>query len=314
MKSKFCRNKFFSVGMIFILMLLIGACSSSTETAPDNGHGHAGSSWETLVSLSTYPSFSDFTPTGQLVLYTGFGSSMEEFTFPTTGTPQGIFTALTAPAGGIDDYTSFAWGGVSLYTAHHNTMYVYSIAGDSWTTPETALDYAHVNSQSTADDSGFVYSLSYNSGTPYLLKYDTSDDTFEYFAAPTELVLPSGQEPRAAWDSLTLRVYLTDFTNTIFYAFNPADESFTAIAPFPDASGMNVAFCSDRRGHIFTTNSNNDDTETDVWMYTAETDTWTSFTPLPFHHGSSAACTVSADGWLYFGDGMHSNFARIKVF
>jgi streptogramin lyase len=305
MKSKFCRNKFFQFGMIVFLMLLIGACSSSTDTPPP--------SWETLTSLDIYPSFSDFTPTGQSVLYAGNGSVMEKFTFPTTGNPQGVFSTLTAPGYGIDWYTGFAWTGGNLYTANNKTMFVYSITGDSWTTPVTVLDYVHHNSQSTTDDSGFVYSLSYNGGTPYLLKYNTSGDTFEYFAAPADVV-SGGQEPRAAWDSTTQRVYLTDYTNTIFYAFNPADNSFTPLASFPDSYGMSDAFCSDRRGHIFTANSSSDVTATDVWMYTAATNTWTSFTPLPFRHGDDAACTVSADGWLYFGTGTDKNFARIKVF
>jgi hypothetical protein len=301
------RNRFFSIAIIFFTILFITSCSS--DNAPTER------SWEMLASLPIYPSFSDFTPTGQSVLYAGNGSVMEEFTFPTTGNPQGVFTALTAPTDGIDWYTGFAWTGGNLYVAYNYKMFVYSIAGDGWTTPVTTLGYKHNNSQSTADDSGFIYSLSFNGGTPYLLKYDTSNDTSVYIPAPADVVLPPGNEPRAAWDSTTQRVYLTDYTNTIFYAFNPDDNTFTTLEPFPDDSyGMNLAFCSDRRGHVFTTNSSRSDTATDVWMYTAATDTWTSFTPLPFPHRDDAACTVSADGWLYLGTGTDKNFARIKVF
>jgi hypothetical protein len=234
---------------------------------------------------------------------------MQEFTFPTTGNPQGVFTSLTAPTASIDSYIGFAWVADSLYMVDGNTINAYSITGDSWTKPvDGTLTYNHSMSQATADDSGFVYSLS---GSHQLLKYNTTDNTYVYIATPSDL---STGEPRAAWDGQTQRVYLADYSNPNgFYAFNPSDNSFTALAPLPDV-GMSDAFCSDRLGHIFTANSSNSDTATDVWMYTAATDTWASFTPLPFHHGSSAACTVSADGWLYFGDGDHYNFARIKVF
>jgi hypothetical protein len=144
-----------------------------------------------------------------------------------------------------------------------------------------------------------------------LLKYNTAEGTYVYIATPSDL---STGEPRAAWDSQTQRVYLADYDDPNgFYAFNPQDNSFTALAPLPDSHGMSDAFCSDRLGHIFTANSDYQIT-TDVWMYTAATDTWTKIAPLPFPHGSSAACTVSADGWLYFGDGDNYNFARLKVF
>ena len=263
--------------------------------------------WETLTSLSNTPGFSDFTPAGQSVLYTVNGSSMQEFTFPPAGNPQGVFTTLTAPTDGIDNYQGFAWVGGNLYMAQGNTVYAYNIAGDSWTTPVTTLTYSHSESESTADDSGFVYSLS---GSHQLLKYNTTNDTYVYIATPSDL---STSEPRAAWDPSTSRVYLADYDDPNgFYAFNPADNTFTALASLPDSSGMSDAFCSDRHGHIYTANSDCSTTK-DVWMYTEATDTWTKITPLPFAHGCDAACTVSADGWLYFGTGDY-NFARIKVF
>jgi len=303
MKSSVCwENKFFTVGMIVFLMLFIIACSPG-------GNGPTPATWETLASLSGDPAFSDYTPAGQSVLYTGIDTSMQEFTFPTTGNPQGVFTSLMNPPSDIDSYVSFAWVGDSLYMVDGNTVYAYSITDDSWTTPVNGtLTYAHSQSQSTADDSGFVYSFS---DSNQLLKYNTTNNTYVYIATPSDMTTG---EPRAAWDSQTMRVYLADYAHAGgFYAFNPADNSFTALAPLPDSSGMSDAFCSDRRGHIYTANSDYQVTK-DVWMYTAATDSWTKIAPLPFAHGSSAACTVSADGWLYFGDGDGDNFARIKIF
>jgi hypothetical protein len=289
-------------------MLFITACSpgngpTGTSTPPLIVNGE----WETLTSLSAYPAFSDFTPIGQSVLYTGYGSSFQEFAFPTTGNPLGVFTTLTALTDGINTYQGFAWVGGNLFMAQGNSVYVYNIAGNSWTTPVTTLTYSHSESESTADDSGYIYSLS---GSQQLLKFNTSNNTPEYIATPVDL---GTDEPRAAWDSATQRVYLANYDDTPFYAFNPADNSFTSLAPFPDSAGMSDAFCSDRHGHIFTANSDYQTTK-DVWVYTAATNTWMKITPLPFAHGSSAACTVSADGWLYFGDGDQLNFARVKVF
>jgi sugar lactone lactonase YvrE len=271
------------------------------------------SAWETLVSLAGNPSFSDFTPTGKSVLYNGEGTSMQNFTFPTTGNPQGIFTTLNNPIDIIGDYVGFAWVGDNLYMVQGKSIYAYSITGNSWTKPVNGtLNYNYVNSQSTADDSGFVYSLS-NSGTHQLLKYDTINNTVVYYLAPDDIVITFGNEPRVAWDSKTQRVYLADYENSIFYAFNPADGTFTALAPLPNSSGMSDAFCSDRRGHIFTGNGNGSSRE--LLMYTAETNTWTSFPKdIPFNQGGSNACSIAADGWLYFGDGNAHNFARIKVF
>jgi len=41
----------------------------------------------------------------------------------------------------------------------------------------------------------------------------------------------------------------------------------------------------------------------------------TKFPPeFTFSHGDSAACTVSADGYLYFTNGTTGQFARIKIF
>jgi len=235
---------------------------------------------------------------------------MQEFTFLTTGNPQGVFANIEGPIDEIENYVGFAWVSDSLYMVQSHTVYSYNITGDSWTKPVNGtLTNRHSMSQSTADDSGFVYSLS---DSHQLLKYNTNNNTYEYIATPGDL---TNSEPRAAWDSQTQRVYLADYSNpNDFYAFNPDDGTFTALAPLPDSNGMSDAFCSDRRGHIFTANSSDSEIAKDVWMYTAATDTWTSFTELPFAHGNSAACTVSADGWLYFGDGNNYNFARIKLF
>jgi streptogramin lyase len=258
--------------------------------------------WEVLSSANSSSSFSDFTPAGESVLYTG---DFYEYVFPTTGNPDGVFNSLASAPGSINSYTAFAWYGGYLYTAQSSSIYRYNIAGNNWTTMQSGLDLA--DTQSTADDSGYVYAET--SDGNYLLKYDTSLNTVQYIDTPTTL---PASEPRAAWDSQTQRVYLADYCYTYLYAFNPQDNSFTPLAPFPNSNGVSDAFCSDRRGHIYTT-SGSDGSLTDVWMYTAATDSWAQIKSLPFEPGNSAVCTVSADGYLYIGDGS-TQFARLKVF
>ncbi|MFZ1982054.1 MAG: hypothetical protein WAU61_12155, partial [Smithella sp.] len=285
MKSTVCWKKvLFSVAAIFFLTLFITACNSGNGSPPP-------AQWETLITLPDDSSFSDFTPLGQSVLYVGAeGGSFYQYEFPTAANAQGILSSLATPTS-FQYYIGFAWSGSYLYFAQVNSVYKYDISGNSWTTPVTGLTYDHESSESTADDSGYFYSLSYNYGNPFLLKYNTANNTYEYYSAPADILI--GDEPRLAWDSQTQRVYLGDYEGLNFYAFNPTDDSFTALAPFPDANGMSDAFCSDRRGHIYTAISSSSSTATDVWVYTEATDSWSQFSPsLPFAHGDNAACTI----------------------
>ena len=283
-------------------MLFIIACT------PGNGPTPEARDWEVLPGNYIYDVFSDFTPEGESVLYTGQGSSaFYEYVFPTTGNPDGVFNSLASAPGSIGSYTAFAWYGGYLYTAQSSSIYRYNIAGNNWTTPQSGLTHSISSAQSTADDNGYVYAVT--SDGNYLLEYDTSSDNVYYIPSPGL----SYSEPRAAWDSQTQRVYLSDYCSTYLYAFNPQDNSFTALTPFPNSNGASDAFCSDRQGHIFTT-SGNDGSLTDVWKYTASTDSWEQIKSLPFAPGNSAVCTVSADGYLYIGNGSTQEFARLKVF
>jgi hypothetical protein len=340
MKGIICsRKEFFLVGIIVFLMLMVSGCSGSGDktdpfanntdnTEQTDQDGIAGltaltglttgivdwinndnppeSNWEVLTVPDMYASFSDFTPQGESVLFGGY-STFYEYVFPTTGNPNGVVNNLAAFPNSIDYYSSFAWYDGYLYTAQSSSIYRYNISGNSWTTPQSGLGYGGFSmSQSTADDNGFVYAGTDDGN--HLLKYNTSLNTVQYINTPTTF---PASEPRAAWDSQTQRVYLSDYEYTYLYAFNPADNSFTPLTPFPNSDGVSDAFCSDRRGHIFTTNGSGSGNE--VWKYTASTDSWAQILSLPFAPGSSAVCTVSADGYLYIGDSS-TNFARLKVF
>lgn len=197
-----------------------------------------------------------------------------------------------------------AWMGDNLYTIKGGGVYSYSISGGVWTTNVASGLQDTWDGQSTGDDSGFVYAMT-NDGTGTILQYDTATGAVNTFAGPTDVT----SEPRAAWDSLTQRVYLGDYHTGPFYSFNPATGVVTSLAPSPEPGD---AFCSDRRGHVFHTGLNCSGSRA-MWVYTAATDTWSRLPDLPFDTGCDAACTVSSDGWLYFA-GAYPNFARIKLF
>jgi len=295
MKKRF-GNKFFLIGLMVFLMFVLNGCGG-----PSNGPSSA--QWEILPSFSSSSSFSDFTPAGESVLY---GGNLFEYVFPDNANPDGYFNFLSSAPGTIDWYTSFGWYGDYLYTAQSNEIYRYDILDDSWSTVWSGLAHSIGMAQSTADDYGYVYAVTDDGN--YLLEYDTVSDNVYYISTPGL----SNSEPRAAWDSLTQLVYLSDYEDTSLYAFNPSNNSFTPLASFPNSDGVSDAFCSDRRGHIFTTNGSGSGNE--VWRYTASTDSWAQIQSLPFEAGSSAVCTVSADGYLYIGNGSTGEFARLKVF
>jgi hypothetical protein len=286
-------NRSVIVSTLSLLALSLAACG-----------GGGSASWETRTALSDYVAFTDFTPAGESTIYTTDSGNLDVYSI--TGNS---FGSLTSAPISTDSYAGFAWYGNYLYTFTSYTLMAYSISGDSWSyVYNDSLPYSTSSSQATADDDGFVYAYSQD-GNYELMQYDTIGDTLTTYAGPTDI---GSDEPRAAWDSLSGRLYLADYDHTPFYAFNPVNGTFTSLAPFPGASGgFSDAFCSDRNGHIYTTGSACT-VDKEMWKYTAATDTWSALPSLPFAHGCDASCTV-AGGYLYFGDGNNYNFARIKL-
>lgn len=265
-------------------------CSSGACTAR---------TWEVKAStpINYCPGLTDFIPAGQTSVY-----ALEYLAFAVYDPASDAWAALANAPLSMGCFPGTARMGDTIYTIKAGGVYGYSISSGVWTTNVASGLQDTWAGQSTGDDSGFVYAMT-SGGTGTILQYDTATGTVNTFAGPADVT----GEPRAAWDSLTKLVYLGDFSNPLFYAFDPATGAVISLAPSPEPGD---AFCSDRRGHVFRTGSNCSGSQT-VWAYTAATGTWARLPDLPFDTGCNAACTVSSDGWLYFaGDG---NFARIAL-
>ncbi len=282
-----------------------GACGNAcTPTFLCTAGACAPRTWEILAGHGTStPGFNDFTRAGQTAVFNLDGSALEIYS-PADDT----WTALAAPPDSMGEWPGTAWIGDSLYVIKNSSVYGYSIPTDAWAKIVDGTVPGTDSSQSTGDGSGSVYALA-SDGSHSIVQFNTSDGSVNLFAGPTDL----GDEPRAAWDGLTRRVYLGDYSVTKLYAFDPAGGTLAPLTDFPDGSGMSDAFCSDRRGHIYTTDSACSGVRA-MWVYTVATGLWELIPELPFDHGCDAACTVTADGWLYFADGDGGNFARIPLF
>jgi hypothetical protein len=254
--------------------------------------------WQELAPIDNAPELSDFTPAGSNVLYTVSDGTFESFTFPDAANPLGVWTTL-ANGNGNDQYDTLAIVGTSVYLIDLASVQVYDATMSSWTTEDVTLADSTSNSQTTGDDSGNVYAFATDGN---LVQFATAAATSQAFASG---IAHEFFAPRVAWDSAAQVVYIGDFEDTTgtFYSFDPATQMFKQLASVPDPSGLSNAFCSDRNGHLFTATAACS-TETVLWEYTAATDTWAQVpVPLPFAHGCNASCTVTADGWLYFGAG-----------
>jgi len=297
------------------------ACADVTEFC--SASGCATRTWEVLQGFDEnpdgglqWPSFSDFTPAGETAVYAGGATGtnpFQVFTPPDAGGPLGSWSNLSVPDGGVfvfDYYVGFARSGGALYMMDSTNLYAYDIASDTWTVPiDGGLPYGLSSAETAADDDGFVYANAHDGGESVLIQYEPADGGLRYFFGPGDI---GASEPRASWDTQTRRLYLAEQSTPTsnFYAFDPADGGYTTLTNLPGPDGFNDSFCADRVGHVFTaTNSS----VSDFWMYTAATNTWLRLMDLPFPHGDSATCTITADGWLYFGNGNTGQVARYKL-
>jgi hypothetical protein len=287
-----------------------GACD--TACGPDqvcSAGACATPVWEQLMATPYFLMLPDYIPAGATTIYAQGNGDVCSYALPNDTAPLGVWAAGSAASPSLDSYSTQVLVGTTYYELDGISMYTYDPASKTWSTPlNNSLTHALGDAENTVDDSGNVYAWSKDQ---YLVKVHATDTAASYFQGPTDLTTG---EPRAAWDSQTKRVYLGDYSDTsdTFYSFDPATSTFTKLANFPDPMGLSDAFCSDHQGHIFTANSDCY-SSSDMWMYTAATDTWTQLPWLPWRHGCNASCSVSADGYLYLTNGDDDFVARLKL-
>jgi hypothetical protein len=276
-----------------------GACGNACAADQVCAAGTCGT-WITLAAPNNY-GLPDFTPKGATALYSPSSSNMEAYSIADDSWTE-VATSLVLPGG----YAYPAWFGGNLYFLDGGNLYTYSIA--DMTSTSEAIDGmpSSSSSQATADDAGNVYAMA---GDGSIIQYNPATAALYVFDGPADL--PSGDEPRIAWDSKTAKLYIADYSSTPFYSLDPADGTLTPLAAFPNSNGVNDGFCSDRRGRIYTSDS--DGTDGLAMMFDTETGTWSQLPSMPNAVGSSGDCTVSGDGYLYFGGDDGYMFA-LKVF
>jgi sugar lactone lactonase YvrE len=266
----------------------------------------SGNSWQTLAGYDDY-GLTTNTPAGSDLYMTTDNNSVERYAIATK--------AWGEEANGLDLPGGYMYGALvadHIYILGDGGLYDYSIADKAvtFTSVDGMPDLS--DSETVVDGDGNLWAATPSSGQIQLVKYklDTAALTLEDLG-PSDFF--GSEEPRLAWDPTTSKLYLGDYEGTKLWAFDEVN-GFTALADFPDASGMNDAFCTDYRGHVFTSNSNG--TGGAVWKYTVETDTWSKMNSLPFDLGDSGSCTVSGDGYLYMNGYTDSGgvMARLKIF
>ncbi len=275
-----------------------GTCGNSCAATEICAAGTCGS-WTELAGPTNY-GLPDFAPAGATALYAPSSSSMEEYSIADDGWSV-VADSLDLPG----DYAYPAWFGANLYFIAGGYLYTYSIA--DMTSSSELIDGMPLayDSQATADDAGNVYAMAEDGS---IIQYNPATAALHVFTGPPDL--PSGYEPRLAWDSKTAKVYLADYESTPFYSLDPADGTLVALPSFPNTNGVNDGFCSDRHGRIYT--SDDSGNAGMVMMFDTAAGTWSMLPTMPSDIGSSGACTVSGDGYLYFtGDGY---MFAIKVF
>lgn len=268
------------------------------------------SMWEPLAPMSDRFNWTGFVPAGSTDVFGIEAGAFVKYTLPTTANPLGVYDAtVQQPTTSVTSYSTPTQIGTKVYVVSDASMQVYDIPGNAWSTPiDATLTHTMNDAQCDHDDDGAVYVWSQDR---YLVKIKVADNSVEYTQGPPLL---NTNEPRAAYDSQSKKLYLADYddyTGALF-SFDPATKEFSQLASFPDVvDGIGDAFCSDRAGRIFATSSGDTDIA-DVWVYTIASNTWSRLPNLPTIHGSSPSCFV-ANGYLYVSNGDTDELARLKL-
>jgi hypothetical protein len=256
--------------------------------------------WSTVAAnpLPAGMGMSGYVPSGGAsTLYLLETTSLDLFT-----TSTDAYSALAASTVAFSSWPSAAWYGNALWAFQGGDVIRYDIPTNTWSIPATGLTVAASN-QTTVDDSSNLWSFSSNTE---LLEYDTTTGAASTHTLPTAL---SASEPRIVFDSCSGLLYITEFTATAFYSYNPTTGVQTSLAVLPKSDLFMDGFCGDRSGHIFAV------TETATsYQYTIATNTWAALPAGGVVGSVESACGIGADGYLYATDpGTSTTMYRIQL-
>jgi hypothetical protein len=214
------------------------------------------------------------------------GTSLDKFT-----TASGSYTSLTSAPTAFQNYGSVAWLNDALWaitggTTGSSVVIRYDIPTNTWTTPLTGLTTPYA-SQTTHDDSGNLWGYQ---SLSVIQAYSVASSILTTYTLPTPL---ADSEPRIAFDSCSGLLYVTAYSDTNMYSYNPSTGVQTLLAAVP-AVDYEDGFCADRSGHLFVIANG-----TTSYQYNISTNTWTAMPSTGPDGSYNTACGVGADGYLY---------------
>jgi hypothetical protein len=253
--------------------------------------GYTGA-WTTATAnpFSTTMGMAGYLPSGgTATMYLNDGTSFDEY-----DTSSNTYSALAAPPVAFPSYGSTAFANAAIWSIATGDVISFDLASSTWTTAATGLTVEQ-DSQTTSDDAGNLWSYS-TAGE--LLAYNIAAGTTTTYTLTTPLTNSFDyDEPRIVFDSCSGLLYLTDYSSTPLYSYDPASGTQTTLSSLPLANDFQDGFCGDRSGHLFAV------TDTDLmYQYTIATDTWVAMPTGGPTGDENSACGVGADGFLYATD------------
>jgi hypothetical protein len=196
------------------------------------------------------------------------------------------YFSLTASPIGFSAFASAAWYSSSLWVMQGSDVLQYDVGTATWSNPYTSLT-SFPEAQTAVDSAGNLWGYE-TAGA--LNAYNIASG--ENVVHPLSTALP-GDEPRIVYDACADLLYLSDYTATPFYSYDPVKGTQTTLSGLPSAQAFQDGFCGDGSGHIFAFVD-----ATTMYQYTIATDTWVAMPTGPVGADNSA-CGVGADGNLY---------------
>jgi len=264
-----------------------------------------------------------------------------------SGASGGWTLGATVPAAATPAFSDITpIGAGTIYSSNGNSLYAYSIAGNSWTTVSASapvtfsswtgpawvgnnLYFIHNGGVyryaiSTAAWSTLVTGLpptQYNdnahdtAGNIYsidnaarVIKFNPSTNAWnEIIPAPP---ISSTSEPHIAFDSCSGLLYLVpSYAGKSLYSMDPNSGATVLLATIPSGQ-ISDGFCGDNSGHLYAAGTAGG---AQFLQFNIATNTWVTLPPPPQTVGNCGSCSVGDDGFLYFASGCSGTDQLMRI-